>query len=228
MAGGWVDQLKRLRWQDEILNTAISGNTVGFVNNGNPALNTLQQIERYLSESDPDRDRLDQIVILLGTNDCKAVVAGRQAEVSQHYQALLDKIAHYYAGKSQPRLIIVSPHNEQIRNAERMLGGLDLPTFIEKRDLGTDYRAGVLHRVGAASEPVDVMLAASPVEGERRHVLLSRHALPDMRHVEISIRRMGQVKTVSGSVEQGHEGRRAEDKLDGDRLHVSFFHPAGG
>lgn len=115
---------------------------------------------------------------------------------------------------------------EQIRNAERMLGGLDLPTFVEKRDLGTDYRAGVLQRVGVAGEPVDVMLAASPIEGEQRYVLLSRHALPDMNQVEISIRRMGQVRTVAGSVEEGHKGRRAEDKLDGDTLHVSFFHPA--
>jgi hypothetical protein len=115
---------------------------------------------------------------------------------------------------------------EQIRNAERMLGGLDLPTFVEKRDLGKDYHAGVLRRIDARSQPVEVMLATSPIEGERRHVLLSRDALPDMGQVEISIRRMGQVKTVTGSVQEGHEGRRSEDKLDGDRLQVSFFHPA--
>ncbi|MGK7296554.1 MAG: hypothetical protein ACNS61_12130 [Candidatus Wenzhouxiangella sp. M2_3B_020] len=115
---------------------------------------------------------------------------------------------------------------EQIRNAERMLGGLDLPTFVEKRDLGKDYRAGVLRRIGTRGEPVEVMLATSPIEGERRHVLLSRHALPPMGQVEISIRRMGQIHTLTGSVEEGHQGRRAEDKLDGDTLHVSFFHPA--
>ncbi len=37
------------------LNTSISGNTVGFVNNGNPELNTLGNIERYLQQSDPDK-----------------------------------------------------------------------------------------------------------------------------------------------------------------------------
>jgi len=107
--GGWVDQLKTVRWQDHIINTAISGNTVGFVNNGNPQLNTVMQIERYLSENDPDRNQVDAIAILLGTNDCKAIFEDRLDEVQDNYQKLLDKIGVYYKGRETPDIFIISP-----------------------------------------------------------------------------------------------------------------------
>lgn len=113
---------------------------------------------------------------------------------------------------------------EQIRQAEQMLGGLNVPTFIEKRDLTNDFRAGILRAPGR-DEGVEVMISTSPIEGEQRHVLLSRDALPSMEVAEVSVRRLGQIRTRNGRVEAGHQGRRAEDKVDG-YLHVSFFYPA--
>jgi lysophospholipase L1-like esterase/pimeloyl-ACP methyl ester carboxylesterase len=107
--GGWVDQLKELRSQDHIINVSISGNTVGFVNNGNPELNTLDNMNRYLQQSDPDKKALDNIVILLGTNDCKAVFQDRQDEVAQNYRQLLGKIEAFYQGHEVPQVIMVSP-----------------------------------------------------------------------------------------------------------------------
>lgn len=109
MKGGWVDQLKAIRWQDHVINTSVSGNTVGFVNNGNTQLNTLMQIDHYLSESDPDKTTLDKIIILLGTNDCKAVFKDRQEEVIENYRQLLGKIQSYYQGKAIPQIMMVSP-----------------------------------------------------------------------------------------------------------------------
>lgn len=107
--GGWVDQLKALRFQDKIVNKSISGNTIGFVNNGNPDLNTLGNLNRYLQAHDPGKSKLDKIIILLGTNDCKAVFADRQNEVADNYQQLLNEINTYYANKTIPKVILVSP-----------------------------------------------------------------------------------------------------------------------
>jgi len=124
MKDGWVNQLKKARWKDYIINTAISGNTVGFVNNGKPHLNTVMQIDRYLSESDPERNQVDAIVILLGTNDCKAVFDERLKEVPRHYQKLLDKIKGCYEGKDAPKLFMVSPppYGEDDMLAEKYQG----------------------------------------------------------------------------------------------------------
>lgn len=109
MEGGWVDQLKAIRFQDKIINTAISGNTVGFVNNGQAKLNTLSNIEKYLHENDPEKNRLDKIVILLGTNDSKAEFSDRQDEVMDNYRQLLEKIKKHYTLSSKPEIILVSP-----------------------------------------------------------------------------------------------------------------------
>jgi len=124
MKGGWVDQLQSLRFKDQIINTSISGNTVGFVNNGKPELNTLDNIDRYLQENDPDKDRLDQVVIVLGTNDCKAVFADRQDKVVENYHALLAKIKSYYQADQMPEILVVSPppYGDESRLTEKYKG----------------------------------------------------------------------------------------------------------
>lgn len=109
MKGGWVDQLKDIRVQDHIINESISGNTVGFVNNGNPSLNTVMNIENYLLKHDPAKIKLDQIVLLLGTNDCKAVFKDRMGEVPGNYQELINKISDYYGNNVRPDIVVVAP-----------------------------------------------------------------------------------------------------------------------
>jgi hypothetical protein len=114
---------------------------------------------------------------------------------------------------------------EQIRKAEEMLGGKDLPTFVEKRDLSADYHTGLLQPLGSRGRVYEVKVAVSPIDGEGRHVLLSREPLPAMPRAEIAVRRLNQARTLVGRVEESHDGRREEDKLNGDRLQVAFFHP---
>ena len=46
---GWVTQLARLRKDDQIINTCISGNTIGFDNLGSESLNTLKNIGTYIN-----------------------------------------------------------------------------------------------------------------------------------------------------------------------------------
>jgi hypothetical protein len=45
---GWVNQLKKIRPDDTIFDISISGNTIGFNNNGRASLNTLSNIGREL------------------------------------------------------------------------------------------------------------------------------------------------------------------------------------
>ncbi|XOV91282.1 MAG: GDSL-type esterase/lipase family protein [Bacteroidota bacterium] len=109
MRGGWVDQLSEIRRSDVVINESISGNTIGFDNNGNLSLNTVRNIEDYLHKHDLSKGRLDKIVILLGTNDCKAVFKDRMDEVPVNYQKILNKIMDYYIGYTVPDIIMVSP-----------------------------------------------------------------------------------------------------------------------
>jgi len=108
MTGGWVDQLTSIRVQDVIINESISGNTIGFINNGNPMLNTVLNVESYLKKHDLNKGSLDRILILLGTNDCKAVFKDRMDEVPDKFQELLDIIRNYYKGYEAPDILVIS------------------------------------------------------------------------------------------------------------------------
>ncbi len=108
MSGGWVDQLTSIRVKDVIINESVSGNTIGFINNGNPMLNTVLNIESYLKKHDPNKGRLNRILILLGTNDCKAVFKDRMDEVPDKFQELLDIIRNYYRGYDVPDILMIS------------------------------------------------------------------------------------------------------------------------
>jgi hypothetical protein len=68
------------------------------------------------------------------------------------------------------------------------------------------------------------MISRAPIEGQGRHALLSREPLPSMPQAQVSVRRLGDIVTRLGRVEESHPGRRAEDKVDGD-LELAFFYP---
>lgn len=109
--GGWVVQLKQLMPEAKIINKSISGNTIGFDNNGKEELNTLKMIETYLSEAETEAalKPIDLILINLGTNDCKAVFDSQQADVPENMRKLVSYIQNYPFKSSSPNIIIVSP-----------------------------------------------------------------------------------------------------------------------
>jgi lysophospholipase L1-like esterase/dienelactone hydrolase len=107
--GGWVDQLQEIRFGDTFINTCISGNTIGFDNNGWESKNTLKNIRQHLIKHDPDRNRLDKILILLGTNDCKRVFDSIITVVPENYRLLLNAIESYYEDAEMPTIVMVSP-----------------------------------------------------------------------------------------------------------------------
>lgn len=110
LAAGWVKQLKALRPQDSIMNVAVSGNTIGFDNLGKPALNELKTVRYQLAQADNAFNKVDYIIVLLGTNDCKAVFDSLQVEVPENLEKLLSIISTYsFTGSSHPLVILASP-----------------------------------------------------------------------------------------------------------------------
>jgi len=109
---GWVNQLRSIRTQDVIFNESLSGNTLGFDNLGFESLNTLKNLNRYLAEtSDKTGKPIDVILINLGTNDCKAIFADRQDEVTKNLEKLIRGIRAFKFSnqKSPPEIRIISP-----------------------------------------------------------------------------------------------------------------------
>lgn len=113
---------------------------------------------------------------------------------------------------------------EQIEKAEKLLSGLDLPMFVERRNLGQELRPAILHE-REGSIRVEARVSIDPVDDDGRHLVLSRDPLPAMRAVEISIESGGRVKVLSGSLDASRPGRRSDDQLNNDVLKLAFFHP---
>ncbi|WP_158871213.1 SGNH/GDSL hydrolase family protein [Maribellus comscasis] len=107
---GWVAQLQKIRLSDRIVNTAISGNTTGFDNLNRKELNTLRNVNSYLNKGDTELAGMDVILIMLGTNDCKAIFADSLKQVPLNMERLILKIKqHGVYRQYQPQIFIVSP-----------------------------------------------------------------------------------------------------------------------
>ncbi|WP_215239095.1 SGNH/GDSL hydrolase family protein [Dyadobacter helix] len=120
---GWVNQLKTLRPADRIINTCISGNTIGFDNQDKKELNTLRNVDQILLKAE---GKPDAVVIMLGTNDCKAIFAGQLKEVPENLDKLIKQIKSKTTdNRVQTPIFIVSP-----------------PPFGEDNTLADKYRGG--------------------------------------------------------------------------------------
>jgi lysophospholipase L1-like esterase/dienelactone hydrolase len=107
---GWVAHLCALRFGDVVINASVPGNTIGFDNLDNPRLNTMRNIDSILTQTLKTASVIDQTIILLGTNDRKAVFADREAEVLENMDKLLRAIREHQALRAHPpRLLVVSP-----------------------------------------------------------------------------------------------------------------------
>jgi len=107
---GWVNQLRKLRPNDSIMNVTISGNTIGFDNLGRTSLNELKNIQQHLTDADSVEKDIDYIIVLLGTNDCKAVFDSLQRQVSENLDRLLQTISSFhYHQSSLPKILLATP-----------------------------------------------------------------------------------------------------------------------
>ncbi|PPK88522.1 lysophospholipase L1-like esterase [Neolewinella xylanilytica] len=110
-ADGWVFQLQRMRNRGPLVNTALSGNTFGFTDNGNRDRNTLENLTVYLRRGYAEMGGIDEILIGLGTNDCKDQFSDREAEVVTNLEEVLTRIRRFFDERGQdfPRIVLLTP-----------------------------------------------------------------------------------------------------------------------
>jgi len=123
---GWVAKLGELNGANHIYNTALSGNTVGFNNRSNGAKNTLSNINRYMNEACKEINHPDVIIIMLGTNDCKAVYKDNIEVVKKNFEKLVKSIKNhpsFHADKSVIFLLSPPPYGQDEMLDEKYKGG---------------------------------------------------------------------------------------------------------
>jgi lysophospholipase L1-like esterase len=182
---GWVNQLRQIRNRDTIFNISISGNTIGFNNNGRASLNTLANIREHMHKAYAGLGNIDRIIIMLGTNDCKAVFSDSLQFVAGNMKnmiAEIKKIAREH--KNKPVIYIVSPPpfgpDEMLE--EKYKGGLarvaDLNLQLEK--LATEESVVFINTFGILA-PVFKQLTADGVhlnaEGQKMIALIIQENL---------------------------------------------------
>lgn len=108
---GWVYQFQELRGGGPLVNTALSGNTIGFDYGGSTDRNTLENLTSYLRRGYAEMGRIDEIIILLGTNDCKAEFADRHDRIAANLVELLARANAFFSERGQPapRFVLATP-----------------------------------------------------------------------------------------------------------------------
>ena len=133
---GWVTQLRKLRSNDSIFNVSVSGNTIGFNNNGRRSLNTLANIASYIEKGYSSLGRIDIILLMIGTNDCKAVYRDSTAIVTGNMRKLIDMIrSESKTHKGEPAVYIITPppYGPDELVGEKYAGGLARVTWLNKQ-----------------------------------------------------------------------------------------------
>ncbi len=108
---GWAFQFQQIRNGGPLVNTAAGGNTIGFDGMDDPKLNTLNQLVVHLRRGYAEMGGMDEIIIGLGTNDCKQIYERATAERHVNYRKLINDITAFFAERGQelPRIVLVSP-----------------------------------------------------------------------------------------------------------------------
>ena len=110
--GGWPVQLAARLEKDTVLNNSESGRAIGFDNRGKPEWNALKNIETYLTWglNQSHQKPIDEIVILLGTNDIKSCFEDKQHRIQLNLIKLIAKIRYFNNAKhAPPHITIVTP-----------------------------------------------------------------------------------------------------------------------
>ena len=108
---GWVFQLQQIRGGGPLVNTSLSGNTIGFSDGGDVGRNTLENLSIYLRRGYAEMGEIDEILIGLGTNDCKQQFTNYRQQVARHLETLLSRTATFFAerGQEMPRIVLLTP-----------------------------------------------------------------------------------------------------------------------
>ena len=108
---GWVMQLQNIRGGGPLVNTSLSGNTFGFTDGGDMGRNTLENLSPYLRRGYAEMGQIDEIIIGLGTNDCKDKFSDRQSEIATNLELVLTRTAAFFSERGQdvPRIVLLTP-----------------------------------------------------------------------------------------------------------------------
>jgi len=108
---GWVYHLQELRGGGPLVNTSIGGNTIGFDGMGELRRNTLENLTAYLRKGFAEMGQIDEILISLGTNDCKAEYGDQREEVYKHLTTMLKRTKAFFVERGQevPRIVLITP-----------------------------------------------------------------------------------------------------------------------
>jgi lysophospholipase L1-like esterase len=133
---GWVYQLKQIRKNDTIFNISISGNTIGFNNNGRSSLNTLSNVRSHMDKAYARLGKIDMIILMIGTNDCKAVFKDSLFAVPGNMKKLISEIKQIARShRNKPLIYIVSPPpfgaDELV--GEKYAGGIERVSLLNKQ-----------------------------------------------------------------------------------------------
>ena len=124
---GWPAQLRKLLPAATVHNFSMAGNTIGFDNLGQEKLNTIRNIDQFLTAAGGTVP--DIIFIGLGTNDTKDIFSTRQEEVISNMEELVKKINRFYANQAHqsPAICILAapPVNEQTADTAKYKGCAD-------------------------------------------------------------------------------------------------------
>ncbi|MCG8374324.1 MAG: GDSL-type esterase/lipase family protein [Balneolales bacterium] len=133
---GWVIQLSKMRPNDTIINVSVPGNTIGFDNLNQERLNTLKNVDKYVNDAFEQVETISTVLILLGTNDSKAVFDGKEWEVVQNLKLLVANLRVHISEKqvNEPIVVVVSPppYGPDEILAEKYLGGNERVKFLAK------------------------------------------------------------------------------------------------
>ncbi len=109
-AAGWIPALQT--WlKVDVVGCFRPGMTIGFDNLGDRGLNMLASLDGYLADrvAGPAQE-IGGVLVLLGTNDGKAVFAERQAESLANLESLVARLrAFAWPGGRQPWITLATP-----------------------------------------------------------------------------------------------------------------------
>ena len=108
---GWAYQFQELRGGGPFVNTSLSGNTLGYDYGSNTSMNTLENLTTYLRRGYAEMGAIDDIIIMLGTNDCKARFRDNRSGPGDHLIELLERTNRFFneRGQPAPRIVVATP-----------------------------------------------------------------------------------------------------------------------
>lgn len=122
---GWVYHLKQLRQQDKFCNLSIAGNTIGFKNLNRDTLNTMFNVQSYIQRGKEKLGRIDKVLILLGTNDCKSVFKDSFMLSVGRFENIIKTIRSSFSETNQPEIVYITPppFDDDSKLTEKYIGG---------------------------------------------------------------------------------------------------------